>query len=89
METEKALEELEKQADKSMVALPCQIPMRCRWRDVEADFGGESTPENVSKMIDEAKDFGNPMSDEEIQYEMKKANHWVTIGVGVAGYYQR
>ena len=49
----------------------------------------ESTPESVSEMIGEAMRFGNPMADEEIQYEMKKANHWATIGLGVAGYYQR
>lgn len=49
----------------------------------------ESTPENISEMIDEAISFGNPMTDDEIQYEMKKANHWATIGMGIAGYYQR
>lgn len=49
----------------------------------------ESIPENISEMIDEAISFGNPMTDDEIQYEMKKANHWATIGMGIAGYYQR
>lgn len=49
----------------------------------------ESTPENVSEMIDEAMSFGSPMTDDEIQYEMRKANHWATIGMGIAGYYQR
>ena len=39
--------------------------------------------------IPKATSFGNPMTDDEIQYEMKRANHWTTIGVGFAGYYQR
>lgn len=49
----------------------------------------ESTPEAVSEMIEEAASYGNPMADDEIEYEMKRANHWATIGVGVAGYYRR
>ena len=40
-------------------------------------------------MIEEAKSDGNPMPDDEIQYEMKRANHWATIGCGNIGYYQR
>lgn len=49
----------------------------------------EAIPEEVSEMIEEAASDGNPMTDDEIKYEMKRANHWATIGVGVAGYYQR
>lgn len=49
----------------------------------------EAIPNEISEMIEEAKSFGNPMSDDEIQHEMKRANHWATIGVGVTGYYQR
>ena len=49
----------------------------------------EAVPQEVEEMIEEAASFGNPMSDDEIRYEMKRANHWATIGVGVAGYYQR
>lgn len=48
----------------------------------------ESTPESVSEMIEEAKRFGEPMNNDDIEYEMKRANHWATIGIGVAGYYQ-
>jgi len=40
-------------------------------------------------MIEEAKSFGNPMSDDEIEYEMKRANYWATIGCGSVVYYQR
>ena len=41
----------------------------------------------LSEMIEEASAFGNPMSSDEIEYESKRANHFATIGVGVAGYY--
>ncbi len=49
----------------------------------------EAVPKDIEEMIEAAKKFGNPMSDDEIQYEMNKANHWATIGIGIAGYYQR
>ena len=49
----------------------------------------EVLPDQITEMIEEAKRFGNPMSDDEIQYKMKRANHWVTIGCGSVGYYQR
>jgi len=28
------------------------------------------------------------MDAEEIEYEMQRANHWATIGIGVKDYYQ-
>ena len=46
-----------------------------------------STPENVQEMITEAEENGTPMETSEIEYEMKKANFWATIGIGVEGYY--
>ena len=49
----------------------------------------EAVPKEIEEMIEEAASFGNPMSDDEMQYEMKRANHWATIGIGVTGYYQR
>ena len=49
----------------------------------------EALPDEITEMIEEAKNDGNPMSDDEIAYEMKRANHWAAIGVGVTGYYQR
>ena len=49
----------------------------------------EALPDEITEMVEEAKSNGNPMSDNEIQYEMKRANHWATIGCGSAGYYQR
>ena len=49
----------------------------------------EAIPNEITEMIETAKCFGNPMSNDEIQYEMKRANHWATIGCGSVGYYQR
>lgn len=49
----------------------------------------EAIPQEIAEMIKEAKSFGNPMSDDEIQYEMKRSNHWATIGCGNVGHYQR
>lgn len=47
----------------------------------------EQTPDDVQAMMEEAKEEGKPMAAEDIQFEMKKANHWDTIGFGVQGYY--
>ena len=49
----------------------------------------EALPDEIEEMIEEAKSDGSPMSDDDIQYEMKRANHWATIGCGNIGYYQR
>lgn len=49
----------------------------------------ETIPNEIAEIVEEAKSFGNPMSDDEIQYEMKRANYWAAIGIGVTGYYQR
>lgn len=46
-----------------------------------------SIPENVQKMIMEAEKDGVPMKIEDIQYEMRKAEYWNTIGSGTEGYY--
>ena len=48
----------------------------------------ERIPSDVMEMIEEMKADGIPTEDnEDIAEEMQKANHWATIGVGVAGYY--
>lgn len=49
----------------------------------------ESTPQNVTEIINEAASFGNPMSDEDIEYETRKAHHWATFGFGIKNYYQQ
>lgn len=45
-------------------------------------------PENIEKMIKEAEEEGEPMDQEEIEYEMRTAEHWATIGIGVEIYYR-
>lgn len=60
-----------------------------QFQNISVGVYREAVPKEVEEMIEEAAKFGNPMSDDEIQYEMKRANHWATIGVGIAGYYQR
>lgn len=47
----------------------------------------ESIPENVEEMIAEAIRAGEPMSENDIAEERKKAAFWATIGIGRAGYY--
>ena len=50
----------------------------------------ERRPSDVMEMIEEMKADGIPTEDnEDVAAEMRKADHWATIGVGVAGYYQR
>ena len=49
----------------------------------------ERRPSDVMEMIEEMKADGIPTEDnEDVAAEMRKANHWATIGVGVVGYYQ-
>ena len=50
----------------------------------------ERLPFDVMEMIEEMRAEGIPTeNNEEVAEEMRKANHWATIGVGVDGYYQR
>ena len=60
-----------------------------RFQNISVGVYREAVPKEIEEMIEEAASFGNPMSDDEIQYEMKKADHWATIGIGVSGYYQK
>ena len=45
-------------------------------------------PKDVEEMIVEAEEDGKPMDKEEMEDEMKKANYWATIGIGIADYYR-
>ena len=50
----------------------------------------ELRPSDVTEMIEEMKADGISAEDnEDVAQEMRRANHWAAIGVGVAGYYQR
>ena len=59
-----------------------------RFSDIGIGLYREATPKEISEMIEEAVAFGNPMSSDEIEYETKSANHFATVGVGMAGYYR-
>ena len=58
-----------------------------RFSDIGIGLYREATPKEISEMIEDAVAFGNPMSSDEIEYESKRANHFATIGIGIAGYY--
>ncbi len=60
-----------------------------QFQNISVGVYREAVPKEVKEMIEEAASFGNPMSDDDIRYEMRRANHWSTIGIGIAGYYQR
>ncbi|HCL03206.1 MAG TPA: hypothetical protein DHW61_12500 [Lachnoclostridium phytofermentans] len=45
-------------------------------------------PTGVVEMIEEAVEDGEPMNTNDIEYEMRKANHWATIGIGIENYYR-
>lgn len=48
----------------------------------------EARPEDIAEMIEEMKADGIPTEDnEDLAADIKRANHWATIGIGVAGYY--
>ena len=50
----------------------------------------EIRPFDVLEMIEAMKADGIPTEDnEDLAADMHRANHWATIGVGAAGYYQR
>ena len=50
----------------------------------------EIRPSDILEMIEEMKADGIPTEDnEDLATDMRRANHWATIGVGVAGYYRR
>lgn len=45
-------------------------------------------PESVQEMIAEAEEDGESMGTEEIEYEMRRADYWAAIGIGIEGYYR-
>lgn len=48
----------------------------------------EAGPEDIAEMIEEMKADGIPTEDnEDLAADIKRANHWATIGIGGAGYY--
>ena len=58
--------------------------------DISVGVYRELRPSDVEEMIEEMKADGiSADNNEDVQKEMRKANHWSTIGIGAAGYYQK
>lgn len=60
-----------------------------QFQNINVGVYREAIPCEIEQMIEEAASFGHTMSDDEIKYEMKRADHWAAIGIGVTGYYSR
>lgn len=57
--------------------------------DISVGVYRELRPVDVLEMIEEMKAAGIPTEgNEDVAADMKRASHWATIGVGVAGYYR-
>lgn len=49
----------------------------------------EITPYDVQEMVADSHVGNGTVSDEDIDEEMRRAEHWGTIGIGVPNYYKR
>lgn len=57
--------------------------------DISVGLYRELRPADMLEMIEFMKADGIPTeNNEDLATDMKRASHWATIGVGVAGYYQ-
>lgn len=59
-----------------------------RFLNISVGVFRPSIPEDVQEMIEEADKDGEPMETDEIEYEMRKANYWSAIGIGIENYYR-
>lgn len=48
----------------------------------------ENIPDEVQEMIKDAEENGEPLDEEVIAEETRRAAHWATIGIGVDNYYR-
>lgn len=46
----------------------------------------EYIPEDIEEYIREAEQFGNPLTEQEITNERRKADYWSTCSLGVIGF---
>lgn len=58
-----------------------------RFLNISVGVFRSSIPKNVQEMIEEADKDGEPLEADVLEYEMKKANYWSTIGIGIEDYY--
>lgn len=60
------------------------------YKNISVGIYRETRPIDVSEMIEEMRSLGVAINGNvDVAEEMRKANHWATIGAGVAGYYRR
>lgn len=50
-----------------------------QFQNISVGVYRETVPKALKEMMEEAAGIGNPLSDDKIRYEMKRANHWATI----------
>lgn len=48
----------------------------------------DRTPGDIDEMVKEAKEEGEPLSEEDYNFEMSRANHFAAIGLGNKDYYR-
>ena len=59
------------------------------FRNISVRIYRKIRPSDVAEMIEEMKADGVATEDnEDLANDMRRANHWATIGIGVAGYYR-
>ncbi len=56
------------------------------FKEIEVGVYRDSKPEDAMECIEEMKAEGTCTKEDE-EYELRRANHWATIGIGVKGYY--
>ena len=58
--------------------------------DISVGVYREITPSDVLEMEQEMEEDGIPTEEnEDLEADRRRANHWGTIGMGIAGYYKR
>ena len=58
------------------------------FRNISVGIYREIKPSDVFEMMEEMKADGIPVEgNEDVAADMRRANHWATIGIGVAEYY--
>lgn len=58
------------------------------FKNISIGLYRESTPESVNEMIEEMKNDGfNIENNEDIEIEEKKSLYWSSLGIGVIDYY--
>lgn len=65
-----------------------ESPYSYGFLDISVGVYRENTPDEVREMIEDAEENGEPLDEEVIAEETRRAAHWATIGIGVENYYK-